>query len=213
MALNEGKHTAAFLVSEAPGKRSRENIVVASGENLTACQALSKFFVGTATGAAAAGNTGDGALGAQTVGARAKTGAYELICIEPAANLGKFALFDPDGILVGIVTVASAFTSLHLSFTLADGAADFVAGDRFTITVVEGASTWKAFDQDLTNGQEFVDGVLLEAVNATAAAKAGVGVVRDAEVNAAEITWPADIVAAEQTEAEHQLRRLGIHVR
>ena len=213
MALAEGKHASAFLVSEAPGKLSRENMVVASGQNLTACQAVSTTFVGTAPAAAHAGNTGDGVMGAITEGVRLKVGRYELVIIEPGTNVGNFLLFDPDGILVGQGDVASAFTNLHMAFTLADGATDFVAGDGFSITVVEGASTWKAFDQDLTTGEQFVDGILIDKVDATTAAKAGSVVVRDAEVNGAEITWPSDITAAEQVEAEAQLRRLGIHVR
>ena len=216
--LNETKHTEAFLVSEAPHTRSREGITILAGSGsprvLTAGQALSKKFAGTGVSAADAGNTGDGAMGAVTVGARAKPGVYELVCIEPATNLGTFRLSDPDGVLVGVVTVASAFSSLHLSFTLADGAADFVSGDRFTITVTEGATKWLAFDQDLTAGEQFVDGILREDVTAPDGTDAqGVVFVRDCEVNQAELTWPSDIVAAEQVEAEQQLRNLGIIVR
>ena len=216
--LSEGKHAESFLVSEAPGKRSRENITILAGSGaarvLTAAQALTKQFAGTGVAAADGGNTGDGAMGAITVGVRAKVGVYELICIEPGTNLGTFLVIDPDGVVVGVMTVASAFSSLHLSFTLADGATDFAAGDRFTVTVTEGASKWVAFDQDLTTGEQFVDGILRDAVTAPDGTDAaGTVLVRDAEVNQNEITWPADITAAEQVEAEHQLRQLGIIVR
>jgi len=93
--------------------------------------------LGAATPAAAAGNTGgSGTIGAVTVGA-AKKGVYKVVCIEPASNAGKFTVEDPDGITVGVATVAVEFVGGGLTFTIAD-ATDFVAGDSFTITVAGG---------------------------------------------------------------------------
>jgi len=216
--LTETQHAAGALVSESNGTRSRENITILAGSGaarvLLAGQSISKLFAGTGVSAADAGNTGDGTMGALTVGARAKVGAYELVCIEPATDAGMFLLTDPDGVVIGVATVASAFTSLHLSFTLADGSANFIAGDRFTLTVTEGASKWLAFDQDLTTGEQFVDGILRDDVTAPDAVDAtGVAYVRDCEFNGGEIVWPADITGAEQTEAEVQLAKLGIIAR
>lgn len=104
-------------------------------------QRVFSFYTGadwnaTATAAAFAGNTGNGAMGAVTVEAGAKVGAWRLQIIEPGANVGTFRLEDPDGIVspeAGVV--ASAYDDDNLNFTLADGATDFVAGDGFTITV------------------------------------------------------------------------------
>ena len=90
---------------------------------------------GSAVATADAGNTGNGAMGAITVGAGAKAGTYRLEIIEAAANAGTFGVWDPDGIMVGTGNVASAFSGGGLSFTLADGATDFVAGDGFAIVV------------------------------------------------------------------------------
>ena len=92
------------------------------------------LVAGTPTTAAAAGNTGNGTIGAVTVGNGAKAGVWRIICIEPNTNLGTFAVEDPDGIIVGRANVGTAFTG-PLSFTIADGATDFVAGDSFTVTV------------------------------------------------------------------------------
>ncbi|MDP2167973.1 MAG: head decoration protein [Thermodesulfovibrionales bacterium] len=90
----------------------------------------------TATPAAIAGNTGDGTLASATVGANALPGVYKAICIEPATNAGKFQVEDPNGVIIGVATVAVAFsTGGHLTFTIADGATDFASGDGFTITV------------------------------------------------------------------------------
>lgn len=96
--------------------------------------------LGTAAGAAVAGGTGNGTItAAPTVGAAAKAGVYRLTCIEPATDLGKFQVEDPDGIVIGVATVGTEFTT-HLTFTIADGSTDFVAGDSFTITVTAGNS-------------------------------------------------------------------------
>lgn len=92
-------------------------------------------FAATAAAVAGASNTGNGAMGAITVTAGAQRGVYQLVIIEPGANVGNFALYDPSGVFVLRGTVASAFSGGGLAFTLADGATDFVAGDSFAITV------------------------------------------------------------------------------
>lgn len=96
---------------------------------------------GAAVGAAVAGNTGSsGAItAAPAVGATAKVGVYRAVCVEPATNAGTFLVTDPDGITVGVATVAVEFVGGGLTFTIAD-ATDFVAGDSFTITVAAGNS-------------------------------------------------------------------------
>jgi len=100
------------------------------------CKKASDVKGATASSAAFAGNTGDGAMGEVTVGANAKAGAYKLVIIEPAANAGKFQVEDPDGIIIGTGTVGVEYSiGTHITFTLADGSTDFVAGDGFTITV------------------------------------------------------------------------------
>lgn len=92
-----------------------------------------------ATAAALGTNTGNGVMGAITVGAAARAGVYTLTVIEPAANAGAFIVEDPDGVQVGDGAVGAAFNAGGLAFTLADGATDFVAGDSFAITVTGGA--------------------------------------------------------------------------
>jgi hypothetical protein len=104
-----------------------------SGKPIGGVEAAAEL--GAATAAAVAGNTGNGTMGTVTVGAGAKAGVYVLTCIEPGTNAGKFLLQDPDGIAVGVVTVAAAFSAGGLGFTLADGSTDFASGDAFTITV------------------------------------------------------------------------------
>jgi hypothetical protein len=42
-ALTEGRHPGEFLMSEEPGQRSRDNIVIVSGQDLPAGQVLGKI--------------------------------------------------------------------------------------------------------------------------------------------------------------------------
>ena len=105
----------------------------------TAKKVTSDKDLGAATPAAAEGNTGSsGTIAAAVVGA-AKAGVYHVTCIEPATNAGTFLVEDPDGIEVGVATVAVEFVGGGLTFTITD-ATDFVAGDAFTITVAAGSS-------------------------------------------------------------------------
>jgi len=95
-------------------------------------------WAASASAAAWTGNTGNGAMSAITVADGCKVGDWQLVIVEPGANVGTFILIDPDGNLNperGVV--ASAFDNGSLAFTLADGATDFVAGDGFTITVAD----------------------------------------------------------------------------
>ncbi|HBG07673.1 MAG: hypothetical protein A2075_09115 [Geobacteraceae bacterium GWC2_58_44] len=211
--ITEGRYRGEFLYSEACGTRSLETVTIDTGD-LAAGTVLGRITKGAATGAAAAGNTGgSGAITeAPAVAAGAKAGVYRAVCIEPGTNAGKFLVTDPDGIILGVATVAVEFVGGGLTFTIAD-ATDFVSGDSFTITVAAGSGKYVAYNQDGVNGSEIAAGILLDNVNATAADVEAVAYVRDCEVNGSEITWPADIEAAEKTAAIAQLAALGIIVR
>ena len=172
--LTEGNHPGEFILSEGNVTISREKITVLLAEVLKAGEVVAKVTKAGGTGAAVAGNTGDGTIGAITVAAGNKLGVYKVTFIEPAANLGTFEVEDPDGINVGTGVVASAFTGGGITFTIADGAADFVAGDQFDITIAAGSNKFVAFNQDGTNGSEVAAGILFDAVDATAADTDGV---------------------------------------
>jgi len=93
---------------------------------------------GTATSAAWTGNTGNGVMGTVTATVGAQVGVHKFECIEPGTNVGTFLHQTPDGVIVSSrMIVASAYAAGGLSFTLADGATDFVSGDGFDITVSE----------------------------------------------------------------------------
>jgi hypothetical protein len=82
-------------------------------------------------------NTGNGVASATAL-ALTPAGRYTAVCIEPGANVGTFAVFDPKGKLDGRVTVAAGAITLPsgLVVTIADGAADFISGDGFFFDVL-----------------------------------------------------------------------------
>lgn len=98
---------------------------------------------GTATAGTATpggGDTGDGTPSAVTTGTKTLEGTYTLLCIAAAANAGTFSVTDPNGDALEDLTVAVAYLNNHLGLTIADGAADFIVGDSFTIlmTIADG---------------------------------------------------------------------------
>ena len=211
MASNtEGKHRAEFVQSLAQGNRSIENVTIKSGQNIQAGEVLARELTGSATATADAQNTGDGVMGTVTVTDQAQVGTYMLTFLEAATNAGAFMVEDPGGINMGEGNVAAAFAAGGLSFTLADGATDYVPGDQFSIVVTETSVAYTALPND---GSEAARCISLEDYNASSAALLGAVVMRDSEVNGNELVWPASQSAANKALAVDQLAALGIIVR
>ncbi|HAU29809.1 MAG TPA: head decoration protein [Rhodospirillaceae bacterium] len=193
-------------------------------------------------------------------------GVYKVTFIETVENLGTFSVEAPDGTNVGTGVVATEFTGGGLTFTIADGATDFAAGDQFAITVAnaggagefsvktpsgyalpnltvgaaytgdhinltvaDGSTDWAvgavinvtvsgtgefselapaAFD-----GSQIAAGVLYDAVDASLADAPAVAVVRNAELNAAEISWPDAITDGQKAVALAQLSAINLIAR
>ena len=78
---------------------------------------------------------------------------------------------------------------------------------------VTGSGKYKALDPAAVDGSEVAAGVLYDAVDASGADAEGLAIVRLAEVNAAELVWPAGITGPEQTTALGELAALNIIAR
>lgn len=216
--FTEGNRVSDWLKWEEDARHSRDDILVLSGQKLNSGAVVGKTQVGaTAASVAFATSTGNGVMGAITVTGSAKIGLHKLVVIEPAANAGVFEVEDPDGKIIGRGNVAAVFTAQGLSFTLADGATDFISGDGFDITVTGGTEKWKEYDPAGTDGSERVAGILLFATDASAtgtnADTAAVGIVRQAVIGDADITWKAAMSAAQKVVGLAQLKALGIVAR
>jgi hypothetical protein len=198
-AKTETGHRAGFIISAE--EISIDNAVVLSGQNLKAGAVVGAVAHSTASSAAQAGNTGNGVMGAVTLGVGVKVGDYVLTVVEPAANAGAFMVVDPDGIELGTGTVGVLFNRGGLSFTLADGATDFVSGDVIRITVAAGSGKLKEYNPANTDGSEVPVGVLYDDVDASAADKPAALVARMAEVNKQELVWFSGASAPQQVTA------------
>ena len=128
--------------------------------------------------AATAGNTGDGTttLGAVIAGPVVPSvGVYNLECVTALANGGTFKLEDPNGaildanlvLLVGAGAVTT-FSVGGMTFTITDGAADFIVGDSFTLTVVLDGNFY-AYDPAGLGGVQVPSKVLVSEIVATGA--------------------------------------------
>lgn len=206
-SFSSSTHTPdRLLVGGLPLLSKKKTLV--SGQNCVRGTVLGLIAGTISAPAAGAGNTGNGTFAATpTAAAGIKAGTYRLVCIEPAANVGQFVLEDPDGIIVGRVTVAAAFAGPHLAFTLQDGATDFVAGDFFTIAVAEGTKYAKSASA-ATDGSETPRAILAQDCDASAADKECL-VYERGDFNEAALTFGTGHTAATVREA---LRQRGIHL-
>lgn len=202
-----------FMVGEANMFRSREGIVVLSGQNLKAGHVMGRVFSGgTAASAAAAGNVGNGVMGAVTV-SNAPPGAYQVVITAAAANAGEFEVRRSGFGIVGQGTVAVAYSGGGLAFTLADGATDFTVGDTFNITVSGGTGKYKEYNPGNTDGSQYPAGILWDDSDATAADQRAAAVVRDCVVNQGELTWFSGASAGQITAGIAGLALLGVIAR
>jgi len=191
--LTEKSRPGEALLSQADGALSIEQVIVLSGRNLEANTVAGKVANGAGSYAAVAGNTGNGTIGTITVGAGAKAGVHKLVCVEPIVNAGRFTLEDPDGITIGAPTVAVAFSGGGLTFTIADGAVDFLSGDAFNVTVAAGSGKFVAYDPTGTDGREKAVGVMLHSADATDSDVISTAIVRLAELNSDKLVWGAGV--------------------
>src|SRR5215475_9629879 len=105
----EPRHAGAFMVSEAPGRLSRDRFVVALNQSLAAGQVVGKTAVTslvTSSAAADGSNTGNGVItmdATAPVAPSAKNGVYRVVNELVATNSGEFVVYDPDGIEIGRV--------------------------------------------------------------------------------------------------------------
>ncbi len=144
-------------------------ITLLSGQNCVRGAVLGrKATAGTISGAAQSGNTGTGTIGSLSVGGRAKEGRYRIVCIEPASDLGKFMVIDPEGINIGVATVGSAFAGA-INFTIADGGTDFVSGDAFNVDVSAVTYKHELSVATATDGSEVPDVILMVDTDASSA--------------------------------------------
>ena len=218
--LTAGRLAAAFVLSEAYGMRSRAAEFLAESQDIQPGQPLARVLNAAGvqvTAAAVAGNTGNGllTLANPAYSRAAKPGVYKAICIAAAANGGRFRIDDPEGVEIGQVNVGVAFNKA-VKFTIADGAADFVVGDSFEITVDldAGGESVVAWDPTANDGTEVAACLPLYAEKTAAGERRAIATIaRDAEIIAASIAWPAGVTAEQKETALQQMALHGLIAR
>jgi len=210
MAITEGDRLHDILVWEQEKYFSREDVTITSGESLSVGEVVGKIAYSVETTGTAGSNTGNGTMGSVTGGASTKIGVYTMTCTAEASNAGTFSVIDPEGIALDDATVAVAYTSDQINFTIADGSEDFDIGDTFTVTVTAGAGTYSALDLTGTDGTQTAAGFVINDYDASSAAVDGVIIARDAKYVSDSLTWPAGITTAQKNAAKATLKSLGI---
>lgn len=215
--FTEARHAGEFIMTEANGKRSRENVTIAASQTLVAGAVLALLAQAggvTTDAAAAAGNTGDGtiAMADPAVNSKAKNGVYTVIMTAATA----FKVEDPNGVEIGIGAAGTAFNK-EVKFTVTAGSTPMVAGDRFTIAVgVESPGDYQAvaYDPTDTDGAEKAAAIAIYSATTGEAETVKIAaLVRDCEVNGHILTWPGGITAEQKAAGIADLQAAGIIVR
>jgi len=155
--------------------------------------------------AANAGNTGNGTVTEVSLSAAAKLGTYTLQCITAAENGGTFRIIDQDGVRMNDAMVGTAYVG-PINFTINDGAIDFIAGDKFTITVTAGSGKFKIVNNVNVDGSQEADCMLVTEVDTTDA-DVVVEAYTSGHFNRQALTFGGDDTADDH---ELTLRKLGI---
>lgn len=221
--LTENPRTGEFIASEAPGLRSREQILLTGSATVKAGTVLGAVETGTPTltvgtpFSGTGGTVGNGTISAATADAGAMAGLWQLECTVTGAT-GKFKVIKPDGSVDGILTIGTAYNGTRsINITVADGANDWLVGDIIPVTVAyldgESVLKYEALDLAGTDGSQIAAGILYAEKVGTAGGVDAVAVVRDAEVNGDLLVWPSGITADQKATAITQLEAANIHVR
>ena len=218
-AYSESTNLGDVLKCEAPNLYSREAVTVLAGGGaervLKAGAVIAERIRSQVTVTAGDGNTGDGEAtpADPPLGALAEAGIYRLACITAGADGGTFQVLNPKGYVLPDLTVGDAYESDHFNLTVADGAADFVVGDTFTIEV-SGDGKVVGLDPAAVDGTAEAIGIVAYDVTTPDGTDTEVtAILRDAVLADRAIVWPAGIGETARAVAIANLEARGILVR
>ena len=165
----------------------------------------------TAGGTPVLVGTGTGSVSAFSLGPDAQNGTYRVQLLATSGT-AEFEVTAPDGSKLKRGQVATAYTSSHVNFTLANGGT-MTSGDYFNIVVANG-SKYAAFAPSTYDGRHVPAGVLLAEVDASLADAVGVATVRGpAIVESAALSWGAAVTSAQKAAALKRLASSGVIAR
>lgn len=136
--LTEPVHTGEFILCDE-GQYSREQITVASGQNLAAGQVYGKMTkVLAAAPIPAISGTGTGAMSALAFGPDVETGNYVVTLLETGST-AAFSITTPSSLALPNGAVGTAYHSTHMDFLVSNGGT-MTAGDTYTVAVTAGGT-------------------------------------------------------------------------
>jgi len=197
-----------FILSEADGYRSREQIIIGASQTLLAGAILGAIANGdpVVTPGTPVG-TGNGVIGSWTADAGVPSGEWTIEILGSGAT-AAFSVLRPDGALDGVGAVGTAYNG-GINGTLADGSTDWGTGTRipFAVAYDEAGLTYVKHDPEGTNGSQVASAILFDAVTTASGETAkAAAVVRDAEVVEDDLVWD-DHTSGEKLTALAQLAR------
>lgn len=180
---------------------SHLSFLISNGGTMTTGDSYT--VVVTAAGTPVLVGTGTGTVSGVSLGQDAQLGTYRVQLLATSAT-AEFEVIAPNGSKLKRGQVATAYTSSHVNFTLANGGT-MTTGDYFNIIVATHTGQVVAWDPTATDGSQEPAGILYAATNATSAATPCTIVARLAEVEAALLSWKSGVSAAAQAVCKTRL--------
>lgn len=130
---------------------------------------------------AAGTNTGNGTVGSITTGNGVKQGAYALV----ATSATTFSVTDPTGAALPNATAGTAYSNSGIGFTITAGGTAFVAGDSFTLNVMDAIGTFILSVKGASDGSQNPAAILVDYTDPTSGAvTAGAYLMGEFNINA-----------------------------
>lgn len=180
---------------------SHINFSIANGGTMTAADKYT--VVVTAGGTPVLVGTGTGAVSGFTLGKNAQNGTYKVQLTTTSAT-SPLVVTAPDGSILPNGAVASAYTSSHINFTLANGGT-MTAGDYFNIVVANGTGQCALFDPTATDGTQVPYGVITHPADASSTTATVTAFVRLGMIKIDNLTWKATVTAGQKLAAYTQM--------
>lgn len=155
-------------------------IVLAAGTSLARGTVLGQqtnYSVQTAAGT----NTGNGTIGTVSAIAGAKIGTYKAL----ATSATNWGVVDPEGTVLAAATTGTAYTAGGIKFTITAGGTAFVAGDSFTLAVLNSIGNFIVSVVGASDGSQTPCAILADFADATSGpVRTGAYVMGEFNVNA-----------------------------
>lgn len=213
-SATERTYVGDWLKEEFSQNFCREERVLLAGSGSTRSLTSGTIVAQVKTGVAAApsSNTGDGVVTLGTIGPKAITGVYTLICISESANAGVFEVETPSGEqLQSNVVVGGGATNVdgHFTITIADDT-DWDIDDTITVTISDGKIV--AYDDTASDTKSIAVGVCYEDAEAAASVDGVVVILArgPAVITKDRLVFPSTASAAEKAAVYATLKELNI---